>query len=957
MEKRIVHFCFFILVIFLPAQIFYAQNNVSMEVFNFYVPVDIEHRNGTWWDNLTGKAQNLKEAGITAIWTPPPGKGLLGIEDVGYSIFDHFDLGNYDQRGTKETRYGSQSELENMVHAMHERGIEVYSDTILHHLVSDNKTLEPNPIVKSYVAGEANNGLHTAYPTNQIVWRVPNAAPGDYYFQVKGYNLPCSANSSERAYELYATWTNSDPGNPFEPNYPQTKLVNTESEPNNGNGQFNNFVRSGGRVWAQINQCGDVDEYKIKLAKQADINLVLTSLQNSKQGKSGDQTRGYRISRVSNSQGDITDSLQALTYTHIDYQKNYNVTHTGTGEQNWVWDYTYFHPNSPTDYLETYDGKDGVIPRAKLFGNDIDTSDLRPDGAVNRLIYWGKWLTNQIGYDGYRLDSANLFEEDFGAAWIKAMPKKADGSQRLVVTEFVSLNNSRIRSYVEAMESRGVDVKVYDYNLKETFNDLANKIGTIFNMTALNHAGFVQDNQGGFLPGTKIITFAENENSARPGHWLTKDWQLPYAYLLFSEGNPFILYAHFYGTKLYSDGEELTTPISLQQDLRKLINIRRQQLEGSTIVLSEIGNPTPSTDTANVYIARRSGDLSKNRPGAILVLNNNDSATKCLTVDNAPSNSNVENWANKILVDLSGKQSAAQVASNGRVEVCAAPRGYSIYVPVEWMNNRSSDFNRDGIADLTVWRPSNGVWSSLQNSGAVNRQWGIEGDQPVAADYDGDRKTDFAVFRPSTGVWHILKSSDSSEIHYPFGTDGDIPIPEDYDGDGKIDLAVYRPSNGNWYIKNSADNSDKSLNWGIIGDLPIAADFDGDGRADIAVWRPSNGTWYILNSGVSGSTSTQFGMQGDKPVPADYDGDRRTDLAVYRLSNGTWYILNSKSGAFNAVNFGTSEDIPTPADFDGDGKTDIALWRPSNGTWYGLKSSNSSFFTAQFGQKNDVPIK
>jgi len=264
--------------------------------------------------------------------------------------------------------------------------------------------------------------------------------------------------------------------------------------------------------------------------------------------------------------------------------------------------------------------------------------------------------------------------------------------------------------------------------------------------------------------------------------------------------------------------------------------------------------------------------------------------------------------------------------------------------------SKEFDFDGDGKADISVFRPSNNVWYlNRSTQGFSAAQFGSGGDLIVPADYDGDGKTDIAVYR--AGTWYLQRSG-SGFAGIQFGLSNDIPMPADFDGDGKSELAVYRPSNGTWYVLNLTNNAFNAVQFGISTDKPVAADYDGDGRADYAVYRPENGTWYLLRS-TQGFAAIQFGISTDKPAVGDYDGDGRADEAVYRSSNGTWYLLNSTSG-YSAIQFGVAEDKPTPADYDGDGKTDISVFRPSNGTWYQLRST-TGFFAQQFGISEDLP--
>ena len=74
----------------------------------------------------------------------------------------------------------------------------------------------------------------------------------------------------------------------------------------------------------------------------------------------------------------------------------------------------------------------------------------------------------------------------------------------------------------------------------------------------------------------------------------------------------------------------------------------------------------------------------------------------------------------------------------------------------------TGDFDRDGRADLTIFRPATGQWLGIDPATlnpTMNRQWGLNGDTPLAHDFDGDGAADTTVFRPASAEWFIVFSS------------------------------------------------------------------------------------------------------------------------------------------------------------------------------------------------------
>jgi len=102
-------------------------NGTMMQYFEWYLPPYM------LWKQLEEDSEQLAKDGISALWIPPAYKGQAGINDVGYGVYDLYDLGEFDQKGTVATKYGTKEELIAAIKAAHANGIHVYADVVLDH--------------------------------------------------------------------------------------------------------------------------------------------------------------------------------------------------------------------------------------------------------------------------------------------------------------------------------------------------------------------------------------------------------------------------------------------------------------------------------------------------------------------------------------------------------------------------------------------------------------------------------------------------------------------------------------------------------------------------------------------------------------------------------------------------------------------------------------------------------
>lgn len=106
------------------------DRGVLFQYFEWNLPDD-----GQLWKKLAAEAKEIKANGFTAVWLPPPYKGAQGSKDVGYAVYDMWDLGEFDQKGSVRTKYGTKDELVAAINACHEAGLQVYVDTVFNHRI------------------------------------------------------------------------------------------------------------------------------------------------------------------------------------------------------------------------------------------------------------------------------------------------------------------------------------------------------------------------------------------------------------------------------------------------------------------------------------------------------------------------------------------------------------------------------------------------------------------------------------------------------------------------------------------------------------------------------------------------------------------------------------------------------------------------------------------------------
>ncbi len=596
-----------------------ATAQIMMQGFYWDTPTG-----GAWYDSVRVRIPELKAAGISTMWLPPPAKGAGGGFSMGYDPFDHYDVGEYNQKGTVETRFGSRAELQALLTRMHstsggEARMDALADAVLNHMSGGNG--EYNPVVETFVATFGGPPNYRNYPLGSRYHVLNNTTAGTTY------DLLIDARRDGQSYtgytlQLYypgmttfSTVAESEPANNTRgavvlPTTVQTVTSNT----------YRNTNLPSDRDYDWVTFTVPVDGYvEIKLFGGDDLDIRPTLY------KSGSGT---------------PEPIQLYTYTAFDYAAH------GHGDPQFSKNYRHFRPG---------DSGDNIDPpyNNQQFGQDISyytDSRYMAEGLDN----WGNWLTDQIGFDGFRLDLVKGITNDYTKEWFyrNNVPKPISGPDvyrpaqplRFAVGEYFDGNLSFVQSWIDGNDRRA---SAFDFPLYYKLKDMANNTSGGFDMNQLAGANSSLSRQD----PTKAVTFADNHDTDRDGgpSGITSDKLMAYAYILTQEGFPCVFWRDYYTFKL-------------RYPINRLMAIHEALAGGTTTVLYQ---------DADLLILQRNGDGT--RPGLVLVLNDNASTVRGAFVNTK--------FTNTTLRDMTGQYANQTTDGSGGANLYAPARGYTVYGP------------------------------------------------------------------------------------------------------------------------------------------------------------------------------------------------------------------------------------------------------------------------------------
>ncbi|MEZ4908572.1 MAG: alpha-amylase domain-containing protein [Saprospiraceae bacterium] len=639
-----------ILLIYFVVFFIYSGNSQDIMMQGWYWDYPKTSSGYDWANTLTGKASELANAGFTYVWLPPMSRASFGSSSNGYDPKDLYDLGEY---GLGPTGFGSRSDVDALISAFNNVGINAVADVVYNH--RDGGSAEDNGVLKNFVnnyGSIANSCNPFPYDRYRVLLPLGGSSgngAGDYYFKISSASQ--LSRFSGRGYKVYMQtnevgWQN------------QTAIA--ESEPNGGGdcSESNNDIYLGIDMTATVDDptsCS-IDEFHLSLtAADFDANgdtLFIYFGTSASSDYSDMRIFGIWSSSLSE---DIVDDLIYQTYT------DFTNMPSGQGQMT----FENFKPNSISpmtclsgdwDWLWFFYDYDQNVPDTKL-----------------KLQDWTRWLWNDVGVRGLRMDAVKHFPPDFVGGLLDNLHTNGI-DPGMVVGEYYDANPSTLSSWISDvysnMNQTTILPRVFDFSLRQALENASDTYG--YDVRNVFSSGLV-DGAGG--SGFNAVTFINNHDFRDSGQAIDNDPILAYAYILTNNqiGIPCVFYPDYY----YVSGFPGT---GMKTQIDQLIQVHQDFIYGS----SSRDYLTKFSTTYNPYY------ISGTETTTLVYQLMNTNSGKDVIVGINYAGDTLDMWVGVNSSGLSeGDELGDQIGnalvptltvSGGRVNIKLPPRSYAVWV-------------------------------------------------------------------------------------------------------------------------------------------------------------------------------------------------------------------------------------------------------------------------------------
>ncbi len=625
----------------------------------------------TWADTLQNRANALATGGITYLWLPPTSRTSSGSCSNGYDPKDLFDLGEY---GLGATHFGTGTQLDNLISTLSNAGINAVADVVYNH--RDGGKIENNSAVEDYIETYMDN-TKNAYPSDRFRCILPiggftGHGAGDYYFKISSKTQ--DSKYFGKPYKVYMNTTTVGW---------QGLADTTEVEPNGGGdcSEGNNTIVLGRNWLANIDDgtC-KTDEFHLNLTS-SDFDPAGDTIFIYLNNLNGDYS-DHRIYGIwSGAEGqDIVNDMRYQTWT------DFSGLPSGRGDM----DFEFFKPNSTN---KSYTKLDGFWDWPWWFYDyDQDRKYVR-----DTLIEWSKWLWNDTGYRGFRMDAVKHFPYDFVSKLLDSLHHHGI-DPGMVVGEYFDANPNTLKNWVDNVKAGmtqdakdNIHPRLFDFALRQELKNACD--GYHYDRRNVFQSGMV-DAAGS--SGYDVVTFINNHDFRNPGEPIQNDALLAYAYILTNNkiGLPCIFYPDYFGDTIPN------APVqNLQFDLNMLMEVQKNYIYGASQIdyINRFGTPYyiyyhshPEYQDSTTLIYQIKGGGNNNTNEVIVAIN---FAGDTVDVEFGLSSFSALTQGDTIF-DVLGKSYSPNVIidNNNHARVIIPSRSYSV-----WVNNPVASTHLDTI--------------------------------------------------------------------------------------------------------------------------------------------------------------------------------------------------------------------------------------------------------------------